>query len=259
MSFIDKRAKDLSWSFVTTNSQNPTAFIVWYKFPSIFFSNFGWGKSAGNLLGTTMVVQWGGISPLKTIFLPEAKIETGFSWLPILQKGQIFWGIFISSLFPWCDRSDRKTVCVWYLEIFCILLTRYDEFFRCAVILHKDFQSLISRYKIFALYFTRKYLFYYFPITIFYDSLDIYICVFGYIVESLFYRENNIVPFESVENLVGWRPFTERLLPEVGVHDIGYIIDINELSFHFSQFINNFVEIYHCEFCFVIRNIVVYI
>ena len=75
----------------------------------------------------------------------------------------------------------------------------------------------------------------------------------------MFDRDDDVVSFQPIEHLVGRGFLDAGFLAEIGVDDIGYIVYIYELSFHFSQFVNNFVEIYHLLFCFKIKYSMVYI
>lgn len=77
-----------------------------------------------------------------------------------------------------------------------------------------------------------------------------YVFALGYIIESLFYGGNNIASLEEIEDLISRRSFIQRLFPKVGIDDIRYIIYIDEFPLNFSQFVNNFVEIYHRKYCF---------
>lgn len=161
-------------------------------------------------------------------------------------------GIFTQGFFAGCDRSDGEGIRIGNLKVFCLILSGYEEFFWGAVVLHKDFKSLIAGYKIVPSYFPREYFFHDFPVSILYNSLNIHIFPLWYVVESLFYGSDDIVSFESIEYLISREPFIQRFLSKIRIHDIGYIVYIDELPLHFSQFINNFVEIHHGIFCFII-------
>lgn len=78
-------------------------------------------------------------------------------------------------------------------------------------------------------------------------------------IESLFYGGENVVPFEAVEYLIGRRSFVQILLPEIRIHYIRYVIDVDDASSNLSQFVHNFVEIHNCIYCFKISIYVVYI
>ena len=54
-----------------------------------------------------------------------------------------------------------------------------------------------------------------------------------------------MVPLETIEDLVGGRSLVQILLPKVRIHDVRYVVDVDNTSPNLSQFVHNFVEIYH--------------